>query len=1095
METTQQYIHEIATILPQSTNGNHTEGSISYEEYKALESGFLEEKRKLEDRMWLDSNMSQFDEILRQNYDSSLRKFSEKVITYIAKVTGAVYGAFFTVNHDSQRVNATGGYACTVETMDRTSFNLGEGLVGQVAKSKELLCLDNVETQLDSSLGRISACFLAISPLVFNDRVYGIVELTMLSKLKPRYVTLLERMSRSVAAVLQSIINNQSTKELLIESLQQSEEFKSQQEELRKRDEALQLLREQLQRKELELQGLIGNFESNETGISAEIFSKLNTELLDAQTALAHIRMEWQQQQTEIATLTDSQTTHIAHQDVLKRQEKQIQDLTDSLHWKQEEVERQSHVLQERKQELEKLQNEVGDRENESKRFLEEIIRQEKSLQQKEQMLASLHTQLQDTIANTQVPAEISHLQNVLQQKETLQQQLQQALELEHINYVEQLESMKVASQEIENKGTALENLEQQWHIQTQIWQAWQQTAQQRELELQTLQAESADKNTLLASLQNDYNQKNELTQQLEAQYTQLQADYETQQIILTAFKEEVTQKDGFLQGLKEELRQYEADTQRQQRDMQELQTRLSKKEDELLVTQYMLNQLQANPLATRENERLNKELEEKEATLRTFKTNAPQITSDSQASELASRIAEQHESMEQMQEEIKRYTEAFESVNKSFEDASEDLENIKQYATLKENEVEHLQKQLKEAEVQAAEAPEISHLVAELREKEALATELAGKLEAYSSPDNYIQTQYSNIQQKIKDLETVQQHLADREIEVNYLQESIEAQKQQTKQNDGEHSKNQDELMQLRIQIELKQVEMHRRELELAELFNKINTAFAMLEIDMQGKILSVNNKLLFHLGLSEEEMLYQPYTKFLKPQFVASNEYKQLWHELEKVGVTQVVDDLIMVGRKDREMKMNVTLIPILDAAGKPYEIIKLVNFLVTEAEENKQLIYSGDYSHLADTTHKVGNISTESIVQIAPLPAETEVMDFDEEREIFKAIQNSFMLLELDVYGRIITANHQIARCLGYDEAELVGKLHAELLHEDEQDSEAYQDILAHLSDGHYATEVITYIGKEKEKIVLRSYFNPLKDTEDKTRKILVMSQYIH
>ena len=83
---------------------------------------------------------------------------------------------------------------------------------------------------------------------------------------------------------------------------------------------------------------------------------------------------------------------------------------------------------------------------------------------------------------------------------------------------------------------------------------------------------------------------------------------------------------------------------------------------------------------------------------------------------------------------------------------------------------------------------------------------------------------------------------------------------------------------MTLRNQIEFKQQEMRKREIELATLFGKINTAFAMLEIDMTGKILSANNKILFHLGLAEEEMVLEDWQKFLKPDFANSNEYKQI-------------------------------------------------------------------------------------------------------------------------------------------------------------------------------------------------------------------------
>ncbi len=1060
---TQQSTTDLA-LAPQSTNGNHHEHevSISYEEYKALESGFLEEKRKLEDRMWLDSNMSRFDEILRQNYDSSIRRFSEKVITYIAKATGAVYGAFFTVDFETHTINATGGYACTVETMERTKFNFGEGLVGQVAKSKEIMSLDNVETQLDSSLGRISACFLTIAPLIFNDKVYGIIELTTLSKLKPRNFTLLERMTQSIAAVLQSLLNNQRTKELLIESLQQTEESK-------KRDETLQSLREQLQRKEDELQKLIGNIQTTETGITAETFTNLHAELLNAQDELAQIRQAWQTQQTNIAQFAQIQQEHAAQTEKINQQDDQIKNLTDSLHWKHEEIERQSKVLQDRKAEFENIQNALVEKETENKKFLEEIIRQEKTLQQ-------LHAQLKDTLSQAQVPAEIAELKDLLQQKETLYAQLQQALELERINYVEQVESMQKASAEIEN-------LEQQWSVQTQIWQVWQETAKEREEEFKTLKGEfdkevafgqkiEAELNTLKHQVLQKDTEINTLKAQAET-FTQIQAE-------IVALKDEILQKDTELHALKaqvetinqETLAQMQQEISKRNAELQDLQNRYAKKEDEHLVTQYMLHQMQANPLVTRETERLTKEIELKDLEIKRLQNKIPTQTDGAEvSSEILSQVTEQAETIDQLKDELQRYTQAYEDLNKSFEETSEALENTK--------------KQLEET----AEAPEISSLVAEIREKETLVKDLQQKLSAYDTPDSYIAKQYEHIQQKIKDLEIVQQHLADKEAELNYLKEALETEKTTISQTTAEQN------IQLQNQIDFKQEEVQKREAELSTLFNKINTAFAMLEVDMEGRILSANNKLLFILGLASEEMVLEELQKFLKPEFVESNAYKQMWNELAKVGATQIVEEFTMIGRKEREVKMNVTFVPILDGAGKPYQIIQVVNFINPEDTGYKKMIYGNDFTELAEEANQNIPTETENETEITTPVAVVENLDFDEEKEIFKAIQSSFMLLELDTQGKITTANHQIALCLGYDEAELVGKAHADLLHEDEQDGENYQDILAHLSEGHYATEVLTYIGKEKEKIKLRSYFNPLKDKDEKTRKVLVMSQYMH
>ena len=161
---------------------------------------------------------------------------------------------FFVANQEEKTLKAVAGYTCTPQTMDRAKFNFGEGLIGQVAKSKELLTLDNIETQLDSSIGRINACYLIVVPLVFNDTVYGIIELNTIKKIAPRYLSLIKRASTNIATALQSIINNQKNKKLLIDSLEQFEDFKAQKQELENKEAELKKIQWQLHQKELELE-------------------------------------------------------------------------------------------------------------------------------------------------------------------------------------------------------------------------------------------------------------------------------------------------------------------------------------------------------------------------------------------------------------------------------------------------------------------------------------------------------------------------------------------------------------------------------------------------------------------------------------------------------------------------------------------------------------------------------------------------------------------------------------------------------------------------------------------------------------------------
>jgi PAS domain S-box-containing protein len=194
--------------------------------------------------------------------DKSLTEFSEVVIYHISKITNAIRGAFYTLVH--QRIEATGGYACTINSLGSKSFEIGEGLIGQSVKSQEILYLTNLPQQnlsVMSASGAVSARAVIIVPLIFNEKAYGVVELLYIEELEEKYHNLLSRLSRNIATMLQSIQSNSETKRLLHNSIQQAEALRSAEEELRQNMEEIQTIREDIERKnnDLQLQINLGN--------------------------------------------------------------------------------------------------------------------------------------------------------------------------------------------------------------------------------------------------------------------------------------------------------------------------------------------------------------------------------------------------------------------------------------------------------------------------------------------------------------------------------------------------------------------------------------------------------------------------------------------------------------------------------------------------------------------------------------------------------------------------------------------------------------------------------------------------------------------
>lgn len=227
-------------------------------QFEALRQELLEKQVKIEERLWVDSNLGRFDGVMRDNFGKPLEAFAEDVIRDIASLTKAIRGTFFLYEMEEDILRALAGYACAVEEISRRQFKPGEGFVGQAYHMKKRIVLDELEpgsVKIHFSAGMLDArCLLAL-PLVFNGKVQGVIELIFMAKPQEKFMELLDRLSFNLGTMLHIVQNNMRTQQLLEESMKQAEYLQQSEEELRQNMEELTATQEAMFQKEMELSG------------------------------------------------------------------------------------------------------------------------------------------------------------------------------------------------------------------------------------------------------------------------------------------------------------------------------------------------------------------------------------------------------------------------------------------------------------------------------------------------------------------------------------------------------------------------------------------------------------------------------------------------------------------------------------------------------------------------------------------------------------------------------------------------------------------------------------------------------------------------
>jgi signal transduction histidine kinase/HAMP domain-containing protein len=146
------------------------------------------------------------------------------------------------------RLIASYGYKQRKSLSNR--FKVGEALVGQAALEAKAITITQAPEdyiKVTSGLGEASPRNIVVLPVLFEEEVMAVIELATLGEFSDVDTTFLEQLSETLGVVLNAIIANQRTEQLLEQSQEltrelqeRSEELTSQQEELRRSNAELE---------------------------------------------------------------------------------------------------------------------------------------------------------------------------------------------------------------------------------------------------------------------------------------------------------------------------------------------------------------------------------------------------------------------------------------------------------------------------------------------------------------------------------------------------------------------------------------------------------------------------------------------------------------------------------------------------------------------------------------------------------------------------------------------------------------------------------------------------------------------------------------
>lgn len=217
-----------------------------------------------------------------------------------------------------------------------------------------------------------------------------------------------------------------------------------------------------------------------------------------------------------------------------------------------------------------------------------------------------------------------------------------------------------------------------------------------------------------------------------------------------------------------------------------------------------------------------------------------------------------------------------------------------------------------------------------------------------------------------------------------------------------------------------------------------------AVIEFELDGTIINANNNFLSVMGYALNEIVGQHHRIFVDPAEAAGSGYAELWRDLGR-GQTRA-SEFKRVGKGGKEIWIQASYNPILDADGKPVRIVKFA----TDITEQKLVA--------ADAKGQL------------------------------EAISRSQASIEFDLSGKIITANDNFLKAMGYRLEEVRGQHHRMFVEPDFVASQDYKNFWAALGRGEFQSAQYQRLGKGGKRIWIQATYNPIFDADGKPIKIV-------
>ncbi|MDV9172128.1 HAMP domain-containing protein [Streptomyces sp. W16] len=208
---------------------------------------------------WLESNLARLAALMQGHRD--LMEVADLILRELTPLVNAQYGAFFLADPDEDSLRTAipakglafiAGYGSAQGATVDTGGMPVHGLVRQAAREKKRILVEEAPPdyiKINSGLGEAAPASVVIIPIIFEDKLLGVIELASFSRFSDVHLAFFDQFVNTIGVAINTIIANSRTESLLGESQRLAQQLQERSDELQKQQAELQRSNAELEEK------------------------------------------------------------------------------------------------------------------------------------------------------------------------------------------------------------------------------------------------------------------------------------------------------------------------------------------------------------------------------------------------------------------------------------------------------------------------------------------------------------------------------------------------------------------------------------------------------------------------------------------------------------------------------------------------------------------------------------------------------------------------------------------------------------------------------------------------------------------------------